>query len=102
MLVASERDPVAAVVLHSSIRDIDTVIIDGIVRKEGGILQDVMVPHDIEPAQSSSGDRLRWDDVSAHVMALSRDISERKKFIDPKVAEVGVIEGLYMNGDARC
>ena len=40
MIVASDRNPVAAVVLHSSIGDIDTVIIDGIIRKSGGTLQE--------------------------------------------------------------
>ncbi len=29
MICAAEADPVAAIVLHSSIRDIDTVIVDG-------------------------------------------------------------------------
>lgn len=34
MVFAASHDPVAAIVLHSSFRDVDTVIVDGIVRKE--------------------------------------------------------------------
>jgi cytosine/adenosine deaminase-related metal-dependent hydrolase len=38
MICAAEQDPVAAVVKHSSIRDIETVVINGVVRKEAGRL----------------------------------------------------------------
>ena len=38
MVCAAAHDPVAAIVLHSSVRDVDTVIVDGIVRKESGKL----------------------------------------------------------------
>lgn len=46
MLCASEQDPVAAIVLHSSVRDIDTVIANGCIRKRYGKL----VPVDIDPS----------------------------------------------------
>ncbi|KAG2417508.1 hypothetical protein HFD88_008727 [Aspergillus terreus] len=45
MICAAEQDPVAAIVLHSSIRDIDTVIVDGRIRK----LEGRLVPVDIDP-----------------------------------------------------
>lgn len=45
MICAAEQGPVAAIVLHSSIRDIDTVIVDGRIRK----LEGRLVPVDIDP-----------------------------------------------------
>jgi imidazolonepropionase-like amidohydrolase len=36
MVCAAEQDPVAAIVLHSLIRDIETVIADGKIRRRGG------------------------------------------------------------------
>jgi formylmethanofuran dehydrogenase subunit A len=38
MIVAAENDPVAAIVLHASVRDVETVIIDGKIRKSRGKL----------------------------------------------------------------
>jgi cytosine/adenosine deaminase-related metal-dependent hydrolase len=43
MVCASEEDPVAAIVLHSSVRDIDTVIVDGHIRKRDGKLRSVKI-----------------------------------------------------------
>ncbi|KAJ7490933.1 hypothetical protein FB451DRAFT_1514119 [Mycena latifolia] len=43
MVCAAEHDPVAAIVLHASVRDIDTVIVDGQIRKAGGKLVPVEV-----------------------------------------------------------
>ncbi|OQD82018.1 hypothetical protein PENANT_c024G01297 [Penicillium antarcticum] len=43
MICASDEDPVAAIVLHSSVRDIDTVIVDGHIRKRDGKLQPVKI-----------------------------------------------------------
>ena len=38
MVVASKRDPVAAIVFHSSIRDLSIVFVDGVMRKSVGNL----------------------------------------------------------------
>jgi cytosine/adenosine deaminase-related metal-dependent hydrolase len=41
MLCATEQDPVVAVLRFSDVRDIDMVMVDGVIRKEGGKLTDV-------------------------------------------------------------
>ncbi|KAF2627673.1 hypothetical protein BU25DRAFT_468706 [Macroventuria anomochaeta] len=43
MVAAAQHDPVAAINLHSTSADIDTVIVDGIIRKEGGKVLPVAV-----------------------------------------------------------
>jgi len=43
MVAAAQHDPVAAIILHSTPADIDTVIIDGVIRKRNGKLLPVMV-----------------------------------------------------------
>jgi adenine deaminase len=43
MLAAVEEGPVTAIVLHCSPKDIDMVLVDGVVRKENGQLVDVDV-----------------------------------------------------------
>ena len=68
MICAAEQDPVAAVVRHSSIRDIETVIIDGIVRKEAGRL----LPIKAESEIALGGEKqLAWKDVE--ILDLTRD-----------------------------
>lgn len=43
MICASVQDPVAAIVLHSSVRDIDMVIVDGQIRKQNSKLLPVTI-----------------------------------------------------------
>jgi cytosine/adenosine deaminase-related metal-dependent hydrolase len=43
MAVAAQYDPVAAIVLHSSPRDVVMTLVDGVVRKEKGVLSTVRV-----------------------------------------------------------
>ncbi|KAF2017811.1 Metallo-dependent hydrolase [Aaosphaeria arxii CBS 175.79] len=69
MVGAAQHDPVAAIILHSSPADIDTVIVDGIIRKRGGRLLDVAVD---EFARGTVGqESLTWSEV-AHEVVKSR------------------------------
>ena len=51
MICAAEQDAVAAIVMHASVRDIETVIVDGKVRKLGGKLVPVDVGERAEEAR---------------------------------------------------
>lgn len=53
MLAAAHRDPVAAVVLHSSVRDVQTVIVDSVIMKLEGALIDVL--HSQRPGKRPAG-----------------------------------------------
>lgn len=66
MVSVAHRNPVAAIALHSSVRDIQTVIIDGIIRKEGLSLKKVYVPSSREHCHKSEEEELEelgWIDV---------------------------------------
>ncbi|PCG89478.1 Amidohydrolase 1 [Penicillium occitanis (nom. inval.)] len=74
MVLASDRDPVAAIILHSSVRDVQTVIVDGIIRKENGSLCPIVVPTDVTQHAETSSSRnevLEWKDV-ANLLSDSR------------------------------
>ncbi|OKP14226.1 5'-deoxyadenosine deaminase [Penicillium subrubescens] len=67
MTPASDVDPIAAIILHSSVRDVRTVIVDGVIRKENGYLCKIDIPADIteNARNSSSGQKLfEWKDVA--------------------------------------
>jgi hypothetical protein len=69
MVCAAEQDPVAAVVRHSSIRDVETVMINGVVRKEAGRL----LPVKAESRIALGGEKeLGWNDV-AKSLVISRE-----------------------------
>ncbi|KAL4782569.1 Metallo-dependent hydrolase [Aspergillus varians] len=74
MLCAAEEDPIAAIVLHSSIRDIDTVIVDGQIRKQDGRL----VPVDVDPTTldevSIAKQRIGWGDVAQQLLSSRRRV----------------------------
>ena len=87
MVAAAEEDPVAAVVLHSSTRDVDTVIIDGIVRKEGGKLVAV-----------ESGDKkLEWREIAGELMESRRRIQERVDKIDYGMVKPAMLKAFYID-----
>ncbi|KAL7795965.1 hypothetical protein V8C37DRAFT_372667 [Trichoderma ceciliae] len=75
MICAAEEDPVAAVVLHSSIADIDTVIVDGRIVKQRGSLVPVdldLSMSDLKPAKT----RLEWSDVAKELLQSRRRVLE--------------------------
>lgn len=119
MLAAAARDPVAAVVLHSSVRDVRVVIADGVVRKEGGRLCDVCV-EEAPPLQQHQGglvveegegegegegkeefvevgSRLSWEDVARELLRSREALDARLGDIDCGPAEEAVIDAFHMN-----
>ncbi|KAJ5668485.1 uncharacterized protein N7477_007055, partial [Penicillium maclennaniae] len=84
MVCASEEAPVAAIVLHSSVRDIDTVIVDGHVRKRNGKLCTVQIDPSMKgvkiPRQS-----VEWNEVA-------RQLTSSRGRIQDAIAKVGAIE----------
>jgi len=75
MVCASEQDPVAAIVLHSSVRDIDTVIVDGCIRKRDGKL----CPVNINPSLSDvtiPPQSVEWSQVAKELILSRKKIEE--------------------------
>ncbi|GJC78800.1 5-methylthioadenosine/S-adenosylhomocysteine deaminase [Colletotrichum liriopes] len=99
MLPAAEEDPVAAVVLHSSERDIETVIVGGVVRKERGKLLPVTVVDDIQGANNLAldGKQFSWKDVANKLIESRKRLNERVEDIDMKAAEEIIIDNFHMN-----
>ncbi|KAL2800880.1 hypothetical protein BJX66DRAFT_290344 [Aspergillus keveii] len=74
MVCAAQEDPLAAVLLHANVGDIEMVIVDGVVRKEGGRLVDVGVLDGIDGAE---GEGLSLRDVSRRLLESRERIIER-------------------------
>lgn len=98
MLVAALENPVAAVVLHSCPADVSMVIVDGIVRKEGGKLVDVVVA---KPESAAPGDigvepetKLTWKDITAEVLESRLRLKNKTSELDFQGAE-NLMVGMY-------
>lgn len=87
MIGAAEHDPVAAVVLHSSIRDVDTVIVDGVIRKEGGKLV----------AVESGGRKLEWKDIATEMVKSRERIQEKVDEIDYEKVRPAMFKAFYID-----
>ena len=72
MVAAAEHDPVAAIVAHSSVRDVEVVIIDGVVRKETGKLSPI----------HSRGKQIAWADVSKELVSQRTGMQKKADSID--------------------
>ncbi|PGH10875.1 hypothetical protein AJ79_05235 [Helicocarpus griseus UAMH5409] len=95
MVCAAAQDPVAAIVLHASVGDVGTVVVDGVVRKREGRLVEVAVEEGI--GGSGKGRRVvGWEDVAGELVRSRREIEERVKGIDWEKA-LDAFLGLYKN-----
>ncbi|KAJ7685791.1 hypothetical protein DFH06DRAFT_1159372 [Mycena polygramma] len=91
MVCAAEHDPVAAIVAHSSVRDIETVIVDGRIRKSGGKLLPVEV--------SGSGQEglMEWPQVAAKLLRSRQRIQETFEGADVEGGKKVVLELFHAN-----
>ena len=83
MLCAARHDPVAAVVMHSSVKDVETVIVGGEIRKEAGKLRAVSV--EAKVAGWGSGDErvdVGWEEVVREVLESRERIEEKVREVD--------------------
>jgi cytosine/adenosine deaminase-related metal-dependent hydrolase len=97
MLVVAERDPVAAIVLHSSVRDVRTVIVDGVIRKSEGVLESVSTTDELGTVPEESCRTIDWGQV-ARAMAASRSrLDEQLSGVDLKAMQDGVMESFHLN-----
>ncbi|KAK2010259.1 amidohydrolase [Colletotrichum eremochloae] len=99
MLPAADEDPVAAVVFHSSERDVETVIIGGVVRKEAGELLPVTVAGEVRGANTLGLDnkQLVWKDVARELVESRKRLNKKLDGIDMKAVEETVINNYQMN-----
>lgn len=67
MLCAGDYDPLVSVVRHSDVRDIDMVIVDGVIRKRDGKLVIVEV----------EGEKLRWKEIAKRTRASQIEVQKR-------------------------
>lgn len=99
MVCAAHHDPVAAIVLHSSPADIDTVIIDGVIRKHEGKLLDVNVNMGKEMWKGNGIDKdvLEWKEISRELVRRREVLQEKVKKIDMQAAKKDTMKAFYID-----
>ncbi|KAF9783572.1 hypothetical protein IL306_009312, partial [Fusarium sp. DS 682] len=94
MLAAADCNPVAAIVLHSSPRDIQTVIVDGVIRKENSSLIRIAIPQDItqkEEMDVNASESCHWSDVVKELDNSRQKLKKIRDDIDEDAARNGLI-----------
>ncbi|KAJ7286561.1 hypothetical protein C8J57DRAFT_1446955 [Mycena rebaudengoi] len=91
MVCAAAQDPLAAVVLHASVRDVDTVIVDGRIKKTGGKL----VAMDV--GAEGGNRRMEWTEVAKELLASRVELQKKIDEIDMDVAQEATIQMLYID-----
>ncbi|KAF3917584.1 Imidazolonepropionase [Arthrobotrys entomopaga] len=85
MVCGAQKNPLAAIVMHSSVRDIDIVIVDGVIRKKDGKLL---------PVKGDTGEDVTWKDIVAKLEESYNGIEEKAKAIDFDVA-LKAMQGIF-------
>lgn len=75
MVCASEQDPVAAIVLHSSVRDVDMVIIDGHVRKRNGKLDPVSINPSLKEVKIQQ-QTVGWNRIAQELVSSRKRVED--------------------------
>lgn len=84
MVCAAEENPVAAVLMHAGVGDVEMVIVDGVIRKESGKLVDVGLLDGITSA--GMGATMAWTEVSSKLLESREDIRRREQGQDRQAA----------------
>lgn len=79
MCCAAEHDPVAAIVLHSSVQDIDTVIVNGEIRKQNGKLLSAKLEARVPEV---GGSEVQWPEVARQLLRSRKEIQMKIEGID--------------------
>lgn len=82
---AAQRNPVTAIVMLSSPNDVDLVMVDGVIRKEKGLLKDVQTaPGDAKYLDGAGGEdqHLTWNEIAAQLIEKSKVMGERIHAVD--------------------
>ena len=95
MICAAEQDPLVAVVRHSSIRDIDTVIVDGIVRKESGHLVPITV--ESKSLGMAKGSKVAWEEIAKKLVRSREVVTSKVDKLDMEVGRKGLIKKFYID-----
>ncbi|KAM0304170.1 hypothetical protein ACHAPM_002243 [Fusarium culmorum] len=81
---AAENDLLTAIVRQADVREVETVIVGGKVRKRDGVLQDVYLDEgsreggfDLQQEAAVAGNRYSWKEVAEKLSLSRRDIQER-------------------------
>ena len=85
MLCAAQTDPVTAVVLFSTPGDIDTVIVDGIIRKSGGKLRPTQVAAGAR--EITSEESLEWREIGKRILERQTSYRVRNSEVDFRAIE---------------
>lgn len=97
MAVVSQRNPVAAIVLHSSIRDVSIIIVDGIIRKDHGVLCSVE-EFDFGGSNTFTGRKMEWRDVALQLWKRADEIDVRKqRACDENAAMKGIMQAFDLD-----
>jgi cytosine/adenosine deaminase-related metal-dependent hydrolase len=92
MVCASASDPVAAIVLHSSVRDIDTVFVDGVIRKQGGKLGPVDV----------GSKKMGWKEIASELIQSRQKIQEEVEKCDYDKALKTICSAFMLSDSKFC
>lgn len=88
MTCAVDQDPLVAVVRHSSIRDIDTVIVNGVIRKYDG---------NLTPVTLEGGQNIFWKNVATELKRSRTEVQQRIDKLDLNVGLNGLMQMFHID-----
>ena len=98
LICGGQQDPLAAIVMHSSPRDIHTVIIDGKIRKQAGGLLPIEL---LVPGANASNEKqyLEWSDVARKLLQSREELQDRIATLNIDMAKEGLMKAFQISTD---
>ncbi|KAF4452074.1 hypothetical protein F53441_5005 [Fusarium austroafricanum] len=98
---AAEHDPLTTIVRHAGVREVETVIIGGKIRKHNGVLESVHLSDGCREAgfdlKSESREGLSWKEVAKELSRSRGEVQERIETVNKELAKtklLGMMGGL--------
>ncbi|KAI9040027.1 Metallo-dependent hydrolase [Aspergillus affinis] len=89
------------VVFDCDTLDVNTVTIDGVIKKKDGILMPVLAPESISE-KVDRGEKIEWKEIIPHVIELSQRIDEQNKTTgDGKAAKKAIMTAFHMKSEGH-
>jgi cytosine/adenosine deaminase-related metal-dependent hydrolase len=93
----AQTNPVTAIVMLSSPADVELTMIDGIIRKENGMLKDVRTAPKDERWREGASETLTWTEISAKLIKKSKTMRERIQSVDEDQMRKDVMQFLRVD-----
>ena len=96
MCCAVEENAVAAILMHSSVKDLEMVIVGGQTRKTGGWLNGIQISGEMKVNGIQPGE-VSWHDVKTELLKGREELNQVLKGVDANTIQESILDAFHVD-----